>query len=117
MYPRGGNGTCQTLVDARVLTEKLTSISDPAEALKAFESDRIRIVNRLVLANRGDGPEVVRRIVEERTGGERFDDIEKVLPFEEADAIFQEYHALAGMQRPRQEAGTRSRYKSVFFEN
>jgi 2-polyprenyl-6-methoxyphenol hydroxylase-like FAD-dependent oxidoreductase len=117
MYPRGGNGTCQTLVDARVLTEKLTSISDPRKALKAFERDRITFVNRLVMANRGDGPEVVRRIVEERTGGERFADIEDVLPFEEADAIFQEYHALAGMQRPNQQAGSRSSYKSVFFDN
>jgi 2-polyprenyl-6-methoxyphenol hydroxylase-like FAD-dependent oxidoreductase len=117
MYPRGGNGTCQTLVDARVLSEKLTSISDPIEALKAFEDERLAIVNRIVLANRGDGPEVVRRIVEERTGGARFDDIEDVLPFEEADAIFQEYHALAGMQRPNQAAGSRSRYKSVFFDN
>ena len=117
MYPRGGNGTCQTLVDARVVTEKLTSIPDPAQALKAFEQDRINLVNRLVLANRGDGPEVVRRIVEERTGGERFDDIEAVLPYAEADSIFQEYHRLAGMQRPNQDAAGRSAYKSVFFKD
>ena len=114
MYPRGGNGTCQTLVDARVITEKLTSIADPVAALRAFEEERIGIVNRIVLANRGDGPEVVRRIVEERTGGQRFEDIEEVLPFEEADSIFREYHRLAGMERPNQPA-TRSQYKSVFF--
>ena len=117
MYPRGGNGTCQTLVDARVITEKLVEIPDPAQALRAFEADRINLVNRLVLANRGDGPEVVRRIVEERTGGDRFDDIEDVLPFDEADSIFQEYHRLAGMQRPVQEAVGRSSYKSVFFKD
>jgi len=93
------------------------SIPDPVEALKAFESERINLVNRIVLANRGDGPEVVRRIVEERTGGEPFDDIEQVLPYEEADSIFQEYHRLAGMQRPNQEAVGRSSYKSVFFED
>jgi 5-methylphenazine-1-carboxylate 1-monooxygenase len=115
MYPRGGNGTCQTLVDARVITEKLTSISNPVEALRAYESERIGIVNRIVLANRGDGPEIVRRIVEERTGGARFEDIEEVLPFDEADSIFQEYHRLAGMQRPNQEALSRFSYKSVFF--
>jgi 2-polyprenyl-6-methoxyphenol hydroxylase-like FAD-dependent oxidoreductase len=117
MYPRGGNGTCQTLVDARVITEKLTSVADPAAALKSFEADRIGLLNRLVMANRGDGPEVIRRIVEERTGGARFDDIEDVLPFEEADSIFQEYHRLAGMQRPNQAAVSRSSYKSVFFDN
>jgi 2-polyprenyl-6-methoxyphenol hydroxylase-like FAD-dependent oxidoreductase len=117
MYPRGGNGTCQTLVDARVIAEKLTSIPEPVDALKAYEAERINIVNRIVLANRGDGPEVVRRIVEDRTGGARFEDIEDVLPFEEADSIFQEYHRLAGMQRPNQDAVGRSGYKSVFFDD
>jgi len=114
MYPRGGNGTCQALVDARVIAEKLASIPDPVEALKAYEDERLEVANRIVLANRGDGPEVVRRIVEERTGGKPFDNIEDVLPFEEADAIFQEYHRLAGMPRPNQPA-RKSDYKSVFF--
>jgi 5-methylphenazine-1-carboxylate 1-monooxygenase len=115
MYPRGGNGTCQALVDARVLAARLASVADPVEALQAFEAERLEVVNRLVMANRGDGPDIVLRIVEERTGGERFDDIEDVLPTAEADAIFREYHQLAGMQRPAASAAEPSSYKSVFF--
>ncbi|CAG9271661.1 FAD-dependent monooxygenase [Paraburkholderia unamae] len=117
MYPRGGNGACQALVDARVIAEKLAAFADPAEALKHYEAERLPIANRIVMANRGDGPEVVRRIVEDRTGGARFDDIEKVLPFAEADAIFKEYHRLAGMKRPNEKPGEASGFRSVFFED
>lgn len=115
MYPRGGNSVCQAFVDARVIAEKLAAINDPVEALKAYELERREKVNWLVLASRGEGPEVVRRIVEERSGGKPFDDIEAIFPYEEALSIFSEYHAKAGMKIPTEHAsaGTR-KYKSVF---
>jgi 5-methylphenazine-1-carboxylate 1-monooxygenase len=115
MYPRGGNGACSSFVDARVIAERLAAADDPQEALKQYEADRLEFVNRVVMANRGDGPEVIRRIVEERTGGERFDDLEEIFPYAEIDAIFQEYHRLAGMTRPNQTAGQQSGFRSVFF--
>ncbi|MFE4213631.1 FAD-dependent monooxygenase [Streptomyces sp. NPDC056844] len=99
MYPRGGNGACQAIVDTRVIAEKLGNISDPHEALLAFESERLEGVNRIVLANRGEGYEVIRRMVAERTDGRRFDDIEAVLPLAEADEIFSAYHQLVGQRR------------------
>jgi 2-polyprenyl-6-methoxyphenol hydroxylase-like FAD-dependent oxidoreductase len=100
MYPRGGNGVCQALVDARVIAEKLSTVADPIEALRQYEAARRETANKLVLANRKAGPEIVRRIVEERSGGQPFDDIEKILPRAECEAIFMEYHRVAGMQRP-----------------
>ncbi len=115
MYPRGGNGVCQALVDTRVIAEKLATISDPVEALREYEAERRNIVNRIVVANRGEGPEVVRRIVEERSGGKPFDDIEKILPLAEADAIFKEYHRLAGMKRPDEKPGETSGFRSMFL--
>lgn len=114
MYPRGGNGACQAIVDARVLAEQLVAHSDPVVALQRYEELRRPIANRIVMANRGDGPEVVRRIVEERTGGQRFDDIEAVLPFAEADAIFKDYHRMAGMKRPSENPDEVSGFRSVF---
>lgn len=99
MYPRGGNGACQSIVDGNTLATKLATIDDPAAALKAFESERLAKVNAIVLSHRGEGYEVIRRMVEERTGGERFDDIEKVLPLEEANGIFSKYHAMVGQKR------------------
>lgn len=114
MYPRGGNGACQAFVDARVVAECLSIHESVEEAFVQYETQRLPIANKIVMANRGDGPEVVRRIVEERTGGQRFDDIEKVLPFEEADSIFKQYHRLAGMKRPNDSAP--SGFRSVFAE-
>ncbi|MFE6930953.1 FAD-dependent monooxygenase [Streptomyces sp. NPDC057699] len=99
MYPRGGNGACQAIVDTRVIAEKLGSIGDPHEALLAFEAERLEGVNRIVLANRGEGYEVIRRMVAERTDGRPFDDIEAVLPLAEADEIFSTYHQLVGQRR------------------
>ncbi|WP_435947809.1 FAD-dependent monooxygenase [Dryocola sp. BD586] len=115
MYPRGGNSVCQAFVDARAIAEKLADINDPVEALKAYELERREKVNWLVLASRGEGPEVVRRIVEERSGGKPFDDIENIFPYEEALSIFSEYHAKAGMKIPTEkETAASAKYKSVF---
>lgn len=100
MYPRGGNGSNQAIVDARALADALARNADPVAALQAYEQERRERANALVIANRGEGPDVLLRIVDERTDGRPFDDIEKVLPFAEADGIVKEYHRLAGMARP-----------------
>ncbi len=112
MYPRGGNGACQAIVDGRVIAEKLATIDDPTEALEAYEAERREPVNRIVMANRGEGYEVIRRIVEDRTGGQPFDDIEQVLPLAEADGIFSRYHALVGQPRPGFEAGEATGFRT-----
>lgn len=115
MYPRGGNSVCQAFVDARVLAEKLGGMADPVAALQAYEEERREKVNWLVLASRGEGPEIVRRIVEERSGGQPFEDIETLFPHEEALSIFSEYHARAGMRIPTEnESEQPKKYKSVF---
>lgn len=100
MYPRGGNGSNQALVDAQVIADALGKIADPLAALKAYEDQRREPANALVIANRAEGPDVLGSIVDERTAGQRFDDVEKVLPFAEADKIIKDYHRLAGMERP-----------------
>jgi 2-polyprenyl-6-methoxyphenol hydroxylase-like FAD-dependent oxidoreductase len=114
MYPRGGNGACQSFVDARSVAEKVTTIPDLAEALRAYEDERREAVNRIVMAHRGEGYEVIRRMVAERTNGERFDDIEQVLPLAEADAIFSKYHALVGQPRPGYEAGEATGFRTSY---
>jgi len=113
MYPRGGNGACQALVDTRVVAEKLVTFPDPGVALKAYEDERREGVNRIVLANRGEGYEVIRRMVAERTNGERFTDIEQVLPLAEADEIFSRYHKLVGQPRPGWEDGQATGFRSA----
>ncbi|PWJ26823.1 2-polyprenyl-6-methoxyphenol hydroxylase-like FAD-dependent oxidoreductase [Branchiibius hedensis] len=113
MYPRGGNGWCQALVDAGVIADKLATIEDPEAALQAYEDERLTVVNRIVMANRGEGYEVIRRMVAERTDGEPFANVEEVLPLAEADAIFSKYHALVGQPRPGHEAGETTGFRSA----
>lgn len=99
MYPRGGNGVCQAILDARVVAEQLATHDDPHEAFVAYDEERREAVNRIVMNMQGEGYEVVRRIVAERTDGKPLADradIEEVLPLAEADEIFSNYHRLVG---------------------
>lgn len=114
MYPRGGNGACQSIVDGAVLAQKLASIDDAPDALKAFQEERLTTVNGIVMAHRGEGYEIIRRMVEDRTNGERFTDIEAVLPLSEADEIFSKYHALAGQPRIGHDAGAPSGFRTGY---
>ena len=101
MYPRGGNGSNQAIIDARILADSLARIGNPVAALKSYEDERREKANAVVIANRGEGPDVLMTIVDQRTNGERFDDIEKVLPAAAAERIISEYYRLAGMARPQ----------------
>src|SRR5690606_32602265 len=112
MYPRGGNGITQAMLDAVVLAQKLGEHADPAAAFVAYEGARREIVNRITDNMRGEGYEVIRRMVAERTGGQPFDDIEQVLPLAEADEIFSKYHALVGAPRPGHEAGEATGFRT-----
>lgn len=99
MYPRGGNGVCQAFLDARVVAEQLGKHEDPHEAFLAYDAERREPVNRIVMNMRGEGYEVVRRMVAERTDGKPLvarEQIEEVLPLAEADEIFSNYHRLVG---------------------
>ncbi|AMB59532.1 FAD-dependent monooxygenase [Microterricola viridarii] len=112
MYPRGGNGITQATLDAAVLAEKLTEHADPAAAFIEYDAARRPMVNRITDNMRGEGYEVIRRIVAERTAGKPFDDIEEVLPLAEADEIFSKYHALVGAPRPGREAGEATGFRT-----
>ncbi|ERK71509.1 FAD-dependent monooxygenase [Leifsonia aquatica] len=113
MYPRGGNGISQALVDAHVIVDQLVAHpDDPHAAFTAYDAIRREPVNRIVMNMRGEGYEVIRRMVAERTDGRPFDDIETVLPLAEADAIFSKYHALVGAPRPGRDAGEATGYRT-----
>ncbi|MDJ1371947.1 FAD-dependent monooxygenase [Gulosibacter molinativorax] len=113
MYPRGGNGACQSIVDGRVLAERLAASQNaPEVGLQEFEDARLEGVNRLVMANRGEAYEVIRRLVQDRTDAQPFDDIEEVLPMAEADKIFSHYHGLAGQPRPGYEDGETTGFRT-----
>src|SRR5690606_12476856 len=95
MYPIGSNGASPAIVDARHLAAALLAHGVSADALDAYEGERRPATSRIVLANRGNGPDQVMQTVEERCGGE-FADIAQVLTREELENTASAYKKLAG---------------------
>jgi len=96
MYPQGGNGGAQAIIDAATLARLLASEGDPAAAMKAYEAARLPATSRIVLQNRSAPPNVIVDTVEQRTGGKRFDRLEDVIGQDELRAIFERYQKVAG---------------------
>ncbi|MFB4289653.1 flavin-dependent oxidoreductase [Nonomuraea sp. ATR24] len=93
MYPTGSNGGTQAVIDARVLAYALAT----GRGLKFYEDERRPVTNRIVLANRQDGPEIILRLAHERAP-HGFADIEAVLPLTEREEIALHYKRLAGFE-------------------
>ncbi|MCF6316309.1 MAG: flavin-dependent oxidoreductase [Marinosulfonomonas sp.] len=96
MYPIGSNGATQGIIDARILARELRRHGVGQGALTAYDNERREVVNAVVLANRGDGPDKVLDIVAERAPN-GFDDIEAVMPLSERRAFADRYKAVTGM--------------------
>ncbi|MGY6709481.1 MAG: flavin-dependent oxidoreductase [Rhizobiaceae bacterium] len=95
MYPIGSNGASQAIVDARVLARELRDRGTRSDALEAYEEVRRPATSRIVLANRGNGPDQIMQTVEERCGGV-FGDIAEVLSRQELEETATAYKKLAG---------------------
>ncbi|MDX2157846.1 MAG: flavin-dependent oxidoreductase [Hyphomicrobiaceae bacterium] len=98
MYPIGSNGASQAILDARILTRELYARGLGPEALEAYAAERNPATARIVLANRGNGPEQVMQLVEQRApdGYARIEDVLSQAELEEAAAG---YKRLAGFDR------------------
>lgn len=99
MYPRGGNGAAQAILDAESLATHLGRDTDPADALAAYEAERLPVVNAIVVANRTTPPDVLIDTVEERLDGGTFERIEDVISAEEIEAVLHGYQRVAGYDR------------------
>ena len=96
MYPQGGNGGAQAIIDAATLGRLLKSEPDPVAALQAYEAARLPATSRIVLQNRTAPPNVLVDTVEQRTAGKRFERLEDVISQDELRAIFERYQKVAG---------------------
>lgn len=96
MMPRGSNGAAQAIIDATTLAALLSSSSDPRDALKKYENERLAATSGVVIANRGMSPDAILNVIEERTGGKPFVNIEDVISREELVEWQDRYKALAG---------------------
>jgi len=94
-YPVGSNGASQAIVDARKLGRGMLDHGVTPAALEAYENEMRPATTRLVLTNRGSGPDAVLQMIEDRCGG-AFDDIADVTsPGELADHAAK-YKSIAG---------------------
>ncbi|MEM6663226.1 MAG: flavin-dependent oxidoreductase [Pseudomonadota bacterium] len=96
MYPIGSNGASQAILDARVLAREIRDHGAVPRALEAYEAERRPKTSAIVLANRGDGPDKVLDVVEDRAP-DGFERLEDVISAAELEEIAAEYKATAGM--------------------
>ena len=98
MYPVGSNGASQAILDARTLAGCLRCHGDDvARALAVYDARRRPATSRIVLANRGMGPERPMQLVEERApDGLRGTTLHEVISSDEILAATDAYRTTAG---------------------
>jgi len=94
MYPRGGNGGAQAILDAECIAGFLKDLA-PEEALKAYEAERLPKTSKIVLTNRVTPPDYIIEKVDELTGGKPFNRIEDVISPDELNEISENYKRIA----------------------
>ena len=98
MYPIGSNGASQAILDARVLAREIQAKGVCEAALLAYEVERNPATAKIVLANRGNGPEQVMQFVEARAP-DGFNRIEDVLSQDELTEAASAYKRIAGFDK------------------
>src|SRR5436190_1126861 len=98
MYPIGSNGASQAVLDARTVAFQLATQPTVEAALAAYEEARRPATNRLVLLNRGEGPERVMNMAQERAP-DGFAQVTDVISREELEAVADNYKKVAGFDR------------------
>jgi 2-polyprenyl-6-methoxyphenol hydroxylase-like FAD-dependent oxidoreductase len=94
MYPRGGNGGAQAILDAELLSRLLKTMPEEA-ALKAYEADRLPKTAKIVLTNRSTPPDFIIETVDQLTGGKPFSRIEDVVSRDKLVEISENYKRIA----------------------
>ncbi len=98
MYPIGSNGASQAILDARTLAYELATAPDADTGLARYEEARRPATGKLVLLNRGNGPEQVMQLAEERAPN-GFAHVHEVLSREELEEVAANYKRIAGFDR------------------
>jgi 5-methylphenazine-1-carboxylate 1-monooxygenase len=96
MYPRGSNGSAQALIDVRTLADLLARETDPRAALKAYEDARVAPTAAVVRTNRSNPPDIINMRVEELTGDQPFDDLDRYISQQGLKALSDRYKSVAG---------------------
>ena len=100
MYPRGSNGSAQSLIDARTLSEALAAASAPLKAFDDYEAARREATGRVVTTNRSQPPDFIIMKADELSGGKPFNHIDDLISQEDLRQIAARYEQVAGFARP-----------------
>jgi 5-methylphenazine-1-carboxylate 1-monooxygenase len=106
MYPVGGNGASQAILDATALARHFAPSATVEEAFAAYDAERRLATAEIVCANRRGGPEGVIDLVESRAP-EGFNDVEEIASFAERETIVRGYASMAGYSREQVNRGAR----------
>ncbi len=98
MYPIGSNGAAQAILDTESLANALAAEADVAKALERYEAERREATGKIILANRGNGPDQVMQLAEERAP-QGFKHVNDVISQEELEAIAARYKQTAGFAK------------------
>jgi 2-polyprenyl-6-methoxyphenol hydroxylase-like FAD-dependent oxidoreductase len=98
MYPVGSNGASQAILDARCLADKLADGPSVADALQAYEDERLPATAEIVRQNRSGGPERVIDLVNARAP-DGFDNLHDVATPEELEGVVRGYQKMAGFDK------------------
>ena len=98
MYPVGGNGASQAILDARCVAQLLAERKDVVTAIQAYEAARLPVTAKIVQDNRSGGPERVIDVVEKRAP-EGFAHLNHVASHAELKAMVKSYSRLAGFDQ------------------
>jgi len=99
MYPRGGNGANQAILDTRALARHIKAAADLPAALQAYETERLKSANGVVLQNRSAPPDAILKVVHEKSGDKPFGNIDDLIPRQELAAITDGYKRVAGFDK------------------
>ncbi len=94
-YPVGSNGASQAIIDARHLGAAVLEFGVNSAALETYEAKTRPQTTKVILANRGSGPDAILQRVEDLCGGD-FDRIEDVISHADLSAHAAKYKQLAG---------------------
>ena len=94
----GRNGSARGLIDSRALADALARERHPEQALRAYETERAEQAARVVRTNPEAPPGFINIKVEELTGDQPFDRLDRFISQNELRALSDQYKLIAGFR-------------------
>ncbi len=98
MYLIGSNGASQENFDAEALVNSIKAHQTAEQALLAYEEARLKPTANIVYSHRGNGPEQVMQLVEERAP-KGFEQLHDVISQQELEEVTHKYKQIAGFDK------------------